>query len=264
MKNHSPAHSVFVYPPLRSPCRNMVTGTIWDTVYAVKHDEEEPKLAPGHRFVLYAVAQDPCAAAFPPSSSIIPQSHSITTHTPTYPPPIFPATRFRVPLPRDTNPGIRMEVRVHGEPGLQLSRCCSVDESIGGICLRGIIMHLVDDANKSVDHFCHGYYLWVNRAPFYNEKVRSADERATPKYSQSGVTQAHLLALMVERQHKHWSEITSLFDEVDLEPLVGAIWAKGSQVSWDSLYIVAIRRYQSTAIDGSYRWFPEIEVRVTS
>ncbi len=100
------------------------------------------------------------------------------------------------------------------------------------------------------------------------------------------VTHAFLLAHMVKQQHKHWCELSvsvfafsswsrrayrryvcpQLWDEVDLEPLLGSgsFWAKGSKVSWDSIYIVAIRKHLAKENHGAAAtWFPELQIRVT-
>ncbi|KAI0357891.1 hypothetical protein OH77DRAFT_1422029 [Trametes cingulata] len=138
------------------------------------------------------------------------------------------------------------------------------DEDVQHLPLLRSIMHQVEGAGTSMSHYCSGQYVWIERAYFPAEKGIRDENRVTPKYRDVNFTRADMLAFMIKKQHEHWSHVAQVWDEVDLEPLIGcsAIWAKGSKASWDSIYITAIRRRQSRAMDGGIRWFPELEVCV--
>ncbi|KAI0330042.1 hypothetical protein GY45DRAFT_1371134 [Cubamyces sp. BRFM 1775] len=97
-----------------------------------------------------------------------------------------------------------------------------------------------------MDHLCYGKYVWVERGWFPGEKVHKA-RRPSPKHRVPGMPRSQLLAYLVEQQYRHWTDAFSSRAEVSY----GA--------SWDSLYLVAIRRRRSKAPDGSTLWFPELE-----
>lgn len=149
----------------------VVKTSLWDTAYIVKQEQEEPTIPPADTLILYAISQEPEFADEH-------QSQATPIYTPIpiigslpYPPPIIPATRFRLPLPRDTNPNLNIEVRVRGQVGLQLSRCCSISDQVNHGHLLSSILHWVDDASTPMNHFVYGQYVWVERAYVSNRPL---------------------------------------------------------------------------------------------
>ncbi|KAI0633988.1 hypothetical protein C8Q77DRAFT_1072717 [Trametes polyzona] len=252
------------------------TVTIWDSATIIKHEEEDAIIPPDNHFVLYTIAEEPESSTrnisgrgvpSRPTRGNVPIPTPAPGNTLRYPPPIMAATRFRLPLPRGNDPNFRHEVRVNGKLGLQLSTCCAAGEDIIPLRVLGIVMRTVEGAGNLMEHLCFGPNIWIERAYFPTEsetRVRDQRRAVVKRDYAGGVTQGLMLALMIEKQYKHWCEL-SLWDEVELEPLLGngAIWAKGSRVGWDALFIVAIRRHKSRSPDGNIRWFPELEIRVT-
>lgn len=153
----------------------MATVTIWDAATIIKHEDEEATIPPDNHFVLFTIAQEPTdyelhratpSSSSSSASSSAPQRRAQRIAAPDdpYPPPIFPATRFRLPLPSGNDPSFRHEVRVDGKLGLQLSTCCSAGDDIDTRRVLGTILHKVENAGASMDHLCYGQYVWVERA----------------------------------------------------------------------------------------------------
>ncbi|KAI0654174.1 hypothetical protein C8Q70DRAFT_1088164 [Cubamyces menziesii] len=233
----------------------------WDDAYIVEYNRETPADLSNDRLVLYTIPQDPppeAAYRSAPSS----QFAASYLHIPIPELPI--QARFPVQLPKDVDPAFRQEVLVGGEIGLQLSTCCALEEGYSGLTVLRRIATTVDDVSSVMDHLCYGKYVWVERAWFPGENMHKA-RRPSPKHRVTGFPRSQLLTYLVEQQYRHWSDITSSRGEVQLGHLIGqdaAHYQVNYRVSWDSLYLVAIRRRRSKASDGSTLWFPELEIRI--
>ncbi|EIW53664.1 uncharacterized protein TRAVEDRAFT_52782 [Trametes versicolor FP-101664 SS1] len=254
----------------------MATVTLpWDaqSITIIRHDDENPANPPDGHLILYTIAQpEPFTSISSNAASSPPTKRK---PRPTYslpPPPIFAATRFRLPLPSTNDPGFRREILVGGERGLQLSKCFSVGEDVSITHLQGTIREILrQQVEEQVSIYCNGPFVSVERAYFPSEwgqrqKFVRAVHKPLDHKGNAYVTYSFILAHMVEQQHRHWCEL-SLWDEVDLEPLLGpaAFWAKGSKAKWDSIYIVAIRKHRTSKENhgAAAIWFPELEIRVT-
>ncbi|OJT08630.1 hypothetical protein TRAPUB_479 [Trametes pubescens] len=232
----------------------MATVTLpWDAraVTIIRHDDENPAQPPDGHLVLYTIAQPEPFINIPSNSVSAHPTRRRPAHTyASPPPPIFAATRFRLPLPPTNDPKYRYEVYVGGQVGLQLSKCCSVGEDVDTNYLRYAIENIIDKPKTEFPSE-------------WGQKKKPVHAIYKPLYGEmTYVTHAFLLAHMVKQQHKHWCEL-SLWDEVDLEPLLGSgsFWAKGSKVSWDSIYIVAIRKHLAKENHGAAAtWFPELQI----
>ncbi|KAL7284532.1 hypothetical protein ACG7TL_001824 [Trametes sanguinea] len=166
--------------------------------------------------------------------------------------------RLSIPLPRDVDPTFEIPVNIAGQPGLQVARCEWINKQMPN----GSIVRLVDEANLCIDDLVVHKRLCVHRAYFPSQ--RGAETYITTKLPAGpGFTVAHLLTFMVRRQYDGWLKAYGRIRALArLEDLVGRGEAvpPNTQVSFDHLYIVAIRR--SDTRDGRLRMFPQLEVRL--
>ncbi|KAI9069761.1 hypothetical protein FKP32DRAFT_1599695 [Trametes sanguinea] len=157
--------------------------------------------------------------------------------------------RLSIPLPSDVDHTFQIPVNISGQPGLQLARCEWINKQMPN----GSITRLVDGADRCIDDLV-----------LHQRLQRGAEVYMTTKLpTDPGFTVAHLLTLIVRRQYDGWLKTYGRIRALArLEDLVGRGEAvpPNTEVSFDHLYIVAIRRSDSR--DGRLRLFPQLEVRI--
>ncbi|KAI0633992.1 hypothetical protein C8Q77DRAFT_1056091, partial [Trametes polyzona] len=200
-------------------------------------------------------------------------------------PPAPPRICFAVPLPPNTDPEFKIGVSVRGVAGMSLG----VYRTRSGHLLNTAISRDVDGADTTLDAmFPAGTPLHVHRGLFccdlanIQPKLRSW----TAKDPSTGFTLAHLLTVIVQKQHNNWVQEVRAFSLAlpirsftywmlarhrlqskqgmsPLHELVGLDAAgteRGTLVAFESLFVVAIRRHKRD--NGTIWYYPQIEIRI--
>ncbi|OJT08627.1 hypothetical protein TRAPUB_476 [Trametes pubescens] len=155
---------------------------------------------------------------------------------------------YKVPLPRDTDLGWKLQALVDDKSGLSL---------VPGGPLQDVVDQRVHLASYGLEHYFPEGFIYMQRAYFAAEIQPPPFPSRPFRRKEGGITLGYVLENLVNQQLKAWRSSVQL----DLRRIVGDHAPPGVLVRASSVYIVRIRRRRS-ANGGPWCFFPELEVRL--